>query len=397
MTVRTPLPAHPSVLREREDDLAPHVTNMELFFDLVYVFAITQLSEYLGEHFGAHPVRVALQTLVMFLAVWWAWNYTAWATNWIDPERAPVALLMLVLMAISLVMSAAIPYAFDGRGITFAVAYVAIQLLRSAFMVWAFGRQTMGRNYAQLLAWSAIAGVAWVAGGFLHGDARLVMWIVALVLDLTAPMHGFALPGISGTPMEQWTLAGGHLAERMQLVLLIALGESVLRVGATFAEKTGTLVVDAAFLVAFIATASLWAVYFLRHAEHGADAISHADDAARLGRAGYAYAHAIMVAGVIVMAVAIAFTIEAPTATGSAAAAATTLAAPIIYLAGLVLFKHSVSRGQIRPPLIGIAVLVLLTPLAPLVSRLALAAAATAVTAVLAIAAGRTARVEPLR
>jgi low temperature requirement protein LtrA len=168
------------------------------------VFAITQLSEYLGEHLHAHPVRAALQTLVLYLAVWWAWNYAAWATNWVDPERPPTH---------------------------------------------------------RLLAWSAIAGVGWIAGAFIHGDARLFVWAVALALDLSASMHGFRLPA-SPMGMGEWTLAGAHLAERMQLVLLIALGESVLRVGATFAKKSGSPPVDTAFLVGFIATASPWGRLF---------------------------------------------------------------------------------------------------------------------------------------
>jgi len=119
------------------------------------VFAITQLSEFLGRHLSA---RGALQALVLFGAVWWAWNYTAWATYWIDPDRWRVALLMIVLMGISLVMSASIPEAFGSRGLAFAVSYVAIQVLRSGFMVLALRSRPMGRNYAQLLALSAISG-----------------------------------------------------------------------------------------------------------------------------------------------------------------------------------------------------------------------------------------------
>jgi low temperature requirement protein LtrA len=378
----------PTVLRERTADVAPPVTSMELFFDLVYVFALTQLSQYLGAHLTA---RGAVQTLVLFLAVWWAWNYTAWATNWIDPERPLVALLMLVLMGISLVMSAAIPEAFGARGVTFAVAYVSIQLLRSGFMVVAFGRQTMGRNYAQLLAWSAIAGVFWVAGAFVNSDARLVVWLIALVLDLSAPLHGFTLPGIAGTPIDQWTLSGGHLAERMQLVLLIALGESVLRVGETFASETGSLAADAAFVIGFIGTASLWGVYFLRGAELGAAAISRSPEmAARLGRAAYAYAHAIMVGGVIVVAVGIMLAIRDPTASVSTAVAITMLGGPALYLSGLVMFKRSIGRGRIGPPVAAIVALVVLSPLAVIGNRLVLAAAWALVVLVLAISAGLT-------
>jgi low temperature requirement protein LtrA len=202
------------VLRDRREAESPPVTNMELFFDLVYVFAITQVSAYLGEHLSA---RGMLETLILFLAVWWAWNYTAWATNWIDPRRGPVTILMLLLIALSLIMAAAMPSAFGDRAPAFALSYVAIQVVRSAFMVAAFRGQRMGRNYAQLLAWSAIAGVGWIAGAFLDGDAQLLVWIAALAVDLAAPIHGFRLPRLGATPMEDWSLAGAHLAERMPL------------------------------------------------------------------------------------------------------------------------------------------------------------------------------------
>src|SRR5919109_668369 len=158
------------VLRERTPDAAPPVTSVELFFDLVYVFAVTQLSQHLLHDL---TLRGALETLVLFLAVWWAWNYTAWATNWIDPERPAVRVLMLVLMLISLVMSAKIPRAFEDEAVGFASAYVAIQVVRSGFMVYALRGRQMAQNYAQLLAWSCLAGAVWIAGAFLEAYARL--------------------------------------------------------------------------------------------------------------------------------------------------------------------------------------------------------------------------------
>jgi len=333
-------------LRARSDGAAPRVTNMELFFDLVYVFAITQLSDFLFAHLSFHG---ALQGLVLFGAVWWAWNYTAWATNWLDPESAPGAGLMILLMAISLVMSAAIPEAFGGRGIPFAFAYVAIQVVRSGFMVWAFtgSDSRMRRNYAQLLAWSCIAGAIWIAGAFMHSDVRLMLWLIALALDLTAPIHGFWLPGVGATPIEDWTLAGTHLAERCQLVLMIALGESVLRVGLTWSERGGSPSVDAAFIVGFLICAGLWATYFLQYAERGAEAISSTVAvAARVGRTGYAYAHAMMVAGVILVAVAIRLTIDNPDEGLSVALALTMLGGPALFLASAA---SSMVTGVVLP------------------------------------------------
>ena len=254
---------------------------------------------------------------------------------------------MIVPVGISLVMSASIPEAFGSRGLAFAVSCVAIQVLRRGFMVLALRGRPMERNYAQLLAWSAISGAVWIAGALAHGDARLWLWIAALVLDLGAPLHEFRLPGVSGTPLEAWTLAGGHLAERCQLVLLIALGESVLRVGATFGAEHGRAAVDSAFVVGFVTTVSLWAIYFLHHAEEGARSMAIATGAAaRMGRSGYAYAHAIMVAGVIVVAVGIRLAIGDPEGSSTTAVAATVLGGPAIYLAGDALAEPACSTAE---------------------------------------------------
>jgi low temperature requirement protein LtrA len=375
-----------TVLRDHSVDEAREVTKLELFFDLVYVFAVTQLSHHLLDHPDA---RGALETLVLFLAVWWAWNYTAWATNWVYPQQPSVRALMVVLMLISLVMSTAIPDAFGDEAVQFGVAYVSLQLVRSAFMVWAFRGQRMSRNYTQLLAWSAIAGVPWVAGALVDDtDARLLLWTVALGLDYGAPMHGFRLPALGSTPMRDWTLAGDHLAERMQLVLLVALGESIVVLGATFTgldERTTAVV--AAFVIGFLVTAALWWVYFVGYAEAGARAVHSAADPAALARAGYAYAHAIMVAGVIVVAVGIDRTIHHPTGSTATETAWVILAGPAIYLAGIALFKYTLWKRIPWPPLIGITALALLALPAIAVNPLVLSAAAALVTVTLALTA----------
>src|ERR671936_1487443 len=373
------------VLRERTPDAAPPVTSVELFFDLVYVFAVTQLSQHLLHHLTA---RGALETLVLFLAVWWAWNYTAWATNWIDPESPAVRVLLLALMLISLVMSAKIPKAFGDGAVGFATAYVAIQVVRSAFMVYALRGRRMARNYAQLLAWSCIAGVAWIVGAFLHGDARLLTWIAALALDYGAPLHGFALPRVGRTPTRAWTLAGGHLAERNRLVVLIALGESILALGKSFSELHADAAIVTAFVAGFVMIAALWWVYFVRYAEEATRAISRSVDPARMGRAGYAYAHAIMVAGVIVVAVAIERTMADPHGDTSTATAAVILGGPALYLAGNALFNFALTGRTPRSRLVGMVLLALLVPVAAAVEPLALSIAATLVVLGLALATG---------
>ncbi len=370
----------PVLLRDRTGD-APRVTSMELFFDLVYVFAVTQLSHTLLEHLSP---RGAVETLVLFLAVWWAWNYTAWATNWIDPDRLPVRVLLVVLMLISLIMSAAIPQAFADQALAFAGAYVAIQLIRSAFMVVALRGQVMGRNYAQLLAWSALAGVAWLAGAGVEGDARLALWILALVIDLGAPLHGFWLPGAGSTDLRDWSLAGAHLAERMQLVVIIALGESILATGLKYSELPRTAGVVAGFVVAFLGSVALWWVYFAHHAEEGLRRIRAAFDPARMGRAAYAYGHAVMVAGVIVAAVADELVIAHPRGDLDAATVWVILGGPALYLAGNALFNWALT-GRVPATRLGaVAALALLGVPAPVLTPLGLAAAATGVVVALA-------------
>ncbi len=368
------------LLRDRTGD-APHVTSMELFFDLVYVFAVTQLSHTLLEHLSP---RGAVETLVLFLAVWWAWNYTAWATNWIDPDRLPVRVLLVVLMLISLIMSAAIPQAFADQALAFAGAYVAIQLIRSAFMVVALRGQVMGRNYAQLLAWSALAGVAWLAGAGVEGDARLALWILALVIDLGAPLHGFWLPGVGSTDLRDWSLAGAHLAERMQLVVIIALGESILATGLKYSELPRTAGVVAGFVVAFLGSVALWWVYFAHHAEEGLRRIRAAFDPARMGRAAYAYGHAVMVAGVIVAAVADELVIAHPGGDLDAATVWAILGGPALYLAGNALFNWALTGRVPATRLAAVAALALLGVPAPVLTPLGLAAAATGVVVALA-------------
>ena len=356
---------------------------MELFFDLVYVFAVTQLSHHLLEHLTA---RGAVQTTVLFLGVWWAWNYTAWATNWIDPDRPAVRALLLVLMLLSLLMSAAIPDAFGRRAPAFAVAYVAIQLLRGVFMVVAFPAGVMRRNYAHLLAWSAIASVPWIVGAFVDGDVRLIFWATGVVIDYAAPMHGFALPGAGRAPMQAWaSLAGSYLAERCQLVLLIAFGESILAVGATFSGLQATLRNVAAFVAGFVVTAALWWLYFVGAAEAGERVIARAADPARMGRAAYAYAHAVMVAGVIALAVAIDVTVAHPTGHTTVADAAVILGAPAIYLAGNAWFKLVLLERTPWTRLIALATLAALAPLAVVADLLLLTTAVAVVTVALAV------------
>ena len=143
-------------LRSRSPHAHSKVTFIELFFDLVFVFAVTQLSHLLMHHFS--PAG-ALQTLLLMLAVWWVWIYTSWVTNWLDPERVPVRFLLLSIMLAGVVMSSALPMAFESRAVAFACAYTTIQVGRTAFFLRAVkGHVGLVRNFQRILAWLLLGG-----------------------------------------------------------------------------------------------------------------------------------------------------------------------------------------------------------------------------------------------
>src|SRR5918997_4684554 len=224
---------HGGLLRTR-DGGEQRATPLELFFDLVYVFAITQLSHLLLDHLTVGGV---LETLFLLLAVWWAWIYTTWTTNWFDPDRLPVRLMLVAVMLASLVMSVAIPGAFGERGLMFALAYVAIQVGRTAFAVLALGAShPLGGGFRRILCWFAASGVLWVAGALLEGGARYALWGLALAGGYSGPVAGYWTPGLGRSRTEEWTIEGTHFAERCQLIVIVALGESILVTGTAFGE-----------------------------------------------------------------------------------------------------------------------------------------------------------------
>ncbi len=166
----------PGLLRERRRGHAASVTSVELFFDLVFVITVTQISHGLLEDLSWGG---ALRAAMLLLTIWWAWIDTAWITNWLDPNKPLVRLLLFVLMGLGLVISSSLPEAFGERGLTFAVAFVAFQLGRTLFMLWAVrGDATLRRNFVRIFIWYAAGAVFWLAGGFAEGELRFWLWLV---------------------------------------------------------------------------------------------------------------------------------------------------------------------------------------------------------------------------
>jgi low temperature requirement protein LtrA len=313
-------------------------TFLELFFDLVFVFAVTQLSHHLLNRL---TIAGAAQTLFLLLVVWWAWIYTTWMTNWFDPDSVPVRGALLVGMLASLVMAIGVPDAFGDRALAFVGGYVALQTVRNAFIVATTRPESpLHVSFRRILAWSVWTGVIWVAGALLDGDARTLVWIAALALDYAGPFLGHWTPGLGRTAATDWELEHAHFAERFQLFIIIALGESIVLTGVTASGLNLTTGRWLAIALGFALSAALWWLYFDEVARRSAeDFEAAADERGRLGRDAYTYMHIPIVAGIIASAVALELVIAHPDTPLEPRELAVLAAGPALYLFGHLAFR----------------------------------------------------------
>ncbi len=376
-----------SLLRIRGTGDSSRVTYIELFFDLVFVFAVTQLSHNLLHDLSPGG---ALRTAFLLMAVWWVWIFTSWCTNWLNPETTPVRLLLLILMIAGLALSTSLPAAFDTLGSVFAVTYVFMQVGRSLFMLHALAGREPGnfRNFQRITAWFVVAGAFWLGGAFLPLELRPACWVVALAIEYLGPAAAFWAPGLGRSSTSDWTVEGHHLAERCALFVIIALGESVLMTGLTFAGIEKGPIVMLAALVAFVSSITLWWIYFDAGMEQGSRNISASSDPGRLARVAYTYIHLPIVGGIIVEAVADELILAHPGAPCDGAAAAAILGGPALYLAGNALFRRSVGAPLPRSHLAGLLLLALGGPFSAIAS--VLATATVAMLALMVVAAWET-------
>jgi low temperature requirement protein LtrA len=284
-------------LRQAEDEEDEHreqrVTALELFFDLVFVFAITQVTGFLADHLTWFGL---LQGLFLLGALWWAWASYAWLTNTLNPEEGAVRIAMFGSMGAMLIVSLAVPYAFETTGVLFGVAYFIVRALH--LVLYAIG----GRDDPELesailrLAPSAVLGGALlILAGFFQGSAQMAIWAVALGIDylwiIVGGMHG-------------WRVMPEHFVERHGLVLIIALGESIVAIGVGAAGIPLDAGMIAAALLGIVVAAALWWSYFDWVIFIGQARLSEAtgDERAVLARDLYSYLHLPMVAGIVLSA-----------------------------------------------------------------------------------------------
>lgn len=359
-------------------------TNIEVFFDLVYAFAITQLSSrFLLGHLN---IEGALQAVLLLAMIWLGWSYTMWLTNWLDPGHISVRLLLLALMLTSLAFSSGIPDAFGARGLAVGGAYAAMQIGRSVFAVAALRGDKLQRNFERILAWCVVSGTLAIIGGLQHGLAREVLWLLAVSVDMAGSATGFFVPGLGRSTTKDWSIDGQHIAERCQSFVLIAIGESIVVIGAGLASGPNIGLRElAAIVVAFAGSVGLWWVYFDRSAEVAQSVIARHPNPGSLGRSAYHSIHPIMIGGIVAIAAGDHAIVSHPDSSAGVATALMLAGGSALFLAGHALFKVTVWNVTPWSRVVAIAVLLAFIPIAAGLPDLVVGAVAAGVVIAVAI------------
>jgi low temperature requirement protein LtrA len=366
----------------RAPDAERDVSPLELFFDLVYVFAIGQLSHHLVEHVD---LRTGAETVILALAVFYAWYMVAWGANWLDPDPLAVRLVLVGLMFASLLMSVAIGDAFDDRAWLFVTGYLLLQIGRSAFLIVALRGRPHGEHFVNDLVWELLAGAFWVGGAIADGDTRLVLWGLAVAISYGGAWAGHWLP-VRGrrVDLEHTEIAGGHLVERFRLFFIIVLGETVLTTGTAFAGEPFALERVVALAIGFTGTVALWWCYFQRAEGLGVERAEAADDAGAVGLSG-TWTLTLIVLALIGIAVADELAIAHPGDDATLGFTILAFGGPGLFLLAQLLFQHWVLGHAPRSRLLGLAALAILAvATAPLTLIVGIAASSAVLVAVAA-------------
>jgi low temperature requirement protein LtrA len=278
---------------ERRIDPGQRVTPLELFFDLVFVFAITQVTGFLVDDptWGG-----LLRGLLLLGALWWAWAAYAWLTNTLNPEEGGVRIAVFGAIAAMLIVSLATPKAFGADGVAFGVAYFIVRALHLVlYAIAGWGDRDLLRAVLRIVPPAVLGPGLLVIAGFFDGATQLALWGAALVIDYLGVLIGH---------MRGWRVSPEHFVERYGLVVIIALGESIIAIGIGAAGvplHAGTI---AAALLGITVIASLWWSYFDWVAFVARARLAEATGAERaaLARDLYSYLHLPMVAGIVLFA-----------------------------------------------------------------------------------------------
>jgi low temperature requirement protein LtrA len=355
----------------RPEDVEARVSPLELFFDLVFVFALTQVTAFMADD----PTFAGMGRGLMILAImWWAWGGYAWLTSTVDPELGTPRVVMFLAMGAFLVVALATPGAFGKDGVLWGVAYLAARMLHVAlFWVAARGDAALRRQVPSLL-WSAIpgAGLIILASAAFDGTTRDLLWAAALVLD-----YGIVL----SFGAEGWHVHAEHFAERFGLVVIIALGESIVAIGVG-ADDLGTTVEElAAAGVALAIVCMLWWAYFDLYAIVAERRFRQAVgvEQLRIARDSYALLHFLMIAGIVLFALGVKKLLDQPDDPLKSMPAVALCGGLAVYALGMVAFRlrntGTLAQARIVTAVVCLALIPVATGAAGLVAAGLLAAA----------------------
>ncbi|WP_406104891.1 low temperature requirement protein A [Micromonospora globbae] len=366
-------------------------TFLELFFDLVYVFALTRISARAfedlavdeGTAHGWSAVTGGGKTLLLLLGLWSVWQGTAWVTSRYDPRHAGVQSIIITALVASMVMGVAIPRAFTATGLMFASAYVIAQVSRPLILLVALGPHRYRRLKLRMTIVFAATGVLWITGALLPTNPKVVLWTAALSVEYLASRFGWPVPGLGRSTISRWDIAGEHLADRYQQFFLVALGETILVAGLAYSTGPYAEGHPAAFALALATSILLWRIYIQRAGQILGEAVGKARHPANIGRSA-ADTHLVMVVGLTAVAIGYELVISHPMEHPPVAWLAMVIGGPVLFLAGRARFEFEVF-GRVSPSR-WIAVLVLLAATPLLVHAAALVASTTAVVVLAAVA-----------
>jgi low temperature requirement protein LtrA len=335
-TVSSRAPHLTAVRRETE-----RVTPLELFFDLVFVLALTQCTSLIA---GALTWEGALKGLLVLAILWWSWVGYAWLTSVVDPEEGSVRLVMFAAMAAFLVAALCVPRAFGGKALLFAVAYAVVRAAQiGLFMLASRDDPSLRRSVLGLAVGSAVSAGLLVIGALTGGALQIGIWGIALALDGAGPF-------VFGA--EGWSLVPGHFAERHGAIIIIALGESIVAIGTGAQAGFGPGAVAAAVLGMAVA-AALWWAYFDVVAPVAGRRLARAEGLERnkIARDSYSYLHFPMIAGIVLVAVGMRRTLTHVADPLGDVAAAAMLGGAALYLLAHVAFRyrnvHTINRQRL--------------------------------------------------
>ena len=344
-----------------EVQVEPRVTALELFFDLVFVFAITQVTGFVAHD----PTWTGLlEGLAIFAALWFAWESYVWLANSAASDEGPVRVVLLAAMGAILIASLAVPHAFGADGLVFGVAYFATRTMHLvAYTIVAREDPELRRLIGRLATTMVPAAALIVLAGALDGTAQAVCWIAALGID-----YG----GLVARGVEGWRVSPGHFAERHGLIIIIALGESIVSIGV----GAGGLELDAGIVAAALfgiaVSAAMWWAYFDFVALIAERRLRSApwSEQVRIARDSYNYLHLLMVAGIVLFAFGVKTTLKHLDDHLDTVPAVALCGGAALYFLALSAFKRRNIGSFNVPRLAAAAALAVLAPIATAISGL---------------------------